>query len=771
MASTYSTNLAIELIGTGDQAGTWGTTTNSNLGTLIEQSISGYVTQAVSTGTDTTITIPNGSTGVARNMYIELTGTGGSNTNLVVPANKKLYFIFNNSTGAVTVKVSAQTGVSVPTGKKMVLVSNGTDIVNGLNYIADFATNSFTVTNLTASSGTITNLIATSGSITNLVSSDASATVLRAGSATLTHLSATSATITNLTLTSLVISNLSIASANITTLTSASATITNLLATSLAVSSIATFAAGSAAAPSITTTGDTNTGIFFPAADTIGFSEGGVEAARFDSSGNLGIGTASPGGKLDVKQTTDTSLGGIYVRATNNNAAVISRLTTGNLVVRNGGIDSLFLDSSGNLGLGVTPSGWTSSPAFQIGPGFAAWSTAVTNARIFANTYYDGAYKYVGTGRATQYEQDGYHAWYTSASGTAGNTITFTQAMTLDASGNLGIGTSSPGQKLEVAGNILVNTSGNPYAEIKTSGSGNNPALKLTADTNSWTFQGTFSNTYDDLLVMYNATTVLGVNNLGNFQLAATLTGNGHLYFTNSADGGTQGYIGDAKSLISGAANSTLGVRGESGILFGIGATERARITSGGTLLVGTTTGAYTGAGCINSEVSSVNDFCFSGVNTNATNPRGLYLRNTNTTAGDYAIYFEASAVTKFYVNGNGVIHSTNTSVQSISDARHKENVRDLDKGLVEVLALKPRRFDWKEGKGTGAKDVAGFIAQEVEAVLPELVGEWKESIDAKEKFKSIGMANVIPMLVKAIQEQQAIITALTARLTTLESK
>jgi len=229
VASTFSPNLSIELIGTGDQAGTWGTTTNSNLGTLIEQAISGYVTQAVATGTDTTITIPNGSTGVARNMYIELTGTGGASTNLIVPANKKLYFIFNNSTGAVTVKVSGQTGVSVPTGKKMVLVSNGTDIVNGLNYIADFGTNSFSVTNLTASSATITNLIATSGSITNLVSSDASATVLRAGSATLTHLSATSASITNLTLTSLVISNLSIASANITTLTGSTQTLSGNL--------------------------------------------------------------------------------------------------------------------------------------------------------------------------------------------------------------------------------------------------------------------------------------------------------------------------------------------------------------------------------------------------------------------------------------------------------------------------------------------------------------------------------------------------------------
>ena len=116
MASSYSTNLAIELIGTGDQAGTWGTTTNTNLGTLIEQAISGYVTQAVSTGTDTTITIPNGATGVARNMYIELTGTGGASTNLIVPSNKKLYFVFNNTaSGQVTVKVSARRVCRFPT--------------------------------------------------------------------------------------------------------------------------------------------------------------------------------------------------------------------------------------------------------------------------------------------------------------------------------------------------------------------------------------------------------------------------------------------------------------------------------------------------------------------------------------------------------------------------------------------------------------------------------------------------------------------------------
>jgi hypothetical protein len=136
MSSTYSTNLAIELIGAGDQAGNWGSTTNTNLGTLLEQAISGYTTQGVVTGTDVTLAMTNGASATARNMFLELTGSGGASTNLIVPANKKLYFIYNNSTGAVTVKVSGQTGVSVPAAAKIVLVSNGTDIITATNYLA-----------------------------------------------------------------------------------------------------------------------------------------------------------------------------------------------------------------------------------------------------------------------------------------------------------------------------------------------------------------------------------------------------------------------------------------------------------------------------------------------------------------------------------------------------------------------------------------------------------------------------------------------------------
>ena len=166
MPSTYSPNLAIELIGTGDQAGSWGSSTNTNLGTLIEQAISGYATQAIADGADTVITIPNGASGVARNIFIECTGTLTAARNLVVPANRKLYYIFNNTVGgfAVTVKVSGLTGISVPNGKKMVLVSNGTDIFVATNHMVGTLVGNVTgdVTgNVSGSSGSTTGNAAT----------------------------------------------------------------------------------------------------------------------------------------------------------------------------------------------------------------------------------------------------------------------------------------------------------------------------------------------------------------------------------------------------------------------------------------------------------------------------------------------------------------------------------------------------------------------------------------------------------------------------------
>ena len=137
MASTYSTNLAIELLGAGEQSGTWGTTTNNNLGTLLEQAICGYGTAAVTTGATTTVTMPNGASGVARNMVINVTGTGGASTVLAVPDSKtKIYTIFNGSTGAITVRTVSGSGISVPASTKAILYCDGTNVVDAVNYFS-----------------------------------------------------------------------------------------------------------------------------------------------------------------------------------------------------------------------------------------------------------------------------------------------------------------------------------------------------------------------------------------------------------------------------------------------------------------------------------------------------------------------------------------------------------------------------------------------------------------------------------------------------------
>jgi microcystin-dependent protein len=162
MSSTYSPNLQLELIGTGDQAGNWGSTTNTNLGTLIEEAISGYGSQAIN-GVDVTLSMTQGASATARNMTIVLSGTGGAN--LIVPTNKKLYFISNGASGSVTVKTSAGTGIAVPAASKIVLVCDGTNVVVATNYMVSptllNAALTGTPTAPTAAVGTSTTQIAT----------------------------------------------------------------------------------------------------------------------------------------------------------------------------------------------------------------------------------------------------------------------------------------------------------------------------------------------------------------------------------------------------------------------------------------------------------------------------------------------------------------------------------------------------------------------------------------------------------------------------------
>ena len=135
-------------------------------------------------------------------------------------------------------------------------------------------------------------------------------------------------------------------------------------------------------------------------------------------------------------------------------------------------------------------------------------------------------------------------------------------------------------------------------------------------------------------------------------------------------------------------------------------------------------------------------------------------------TNADFALYTYSTGAgaARFYVGMSGTVFATNTTISAISDQRLKENVQDIDVGLGAILALKPRKFDWKEGKGKDIKGDRGFIAQEFETVFPQLVDEWADPApEGEAPYKSVRQ-DLIPVLVKAIQE-------LTARVQTLEAK
>lgn len=137
MASTYS-NLKIELIGTGDQTGSWGNTTNDNFSIAINEAITGTADVAFSSA-DVTITLTdtNGAQ-TARNLRLNLTGTSGGARNLILGSGcqiEKLYLINNGLADAVTVKNTSGTGIAVPAGKSMFVYNNATNVVEVITHL------------------------------------------------------------------------------------------------------------------------------------------------------------------------------------------------------------------------------------------------------------------------------------------------------------------------------------------------------------------------------------------------------------------------------------------------------------------------------------------------------------------------------------------------------------------------------------------------------------------------------------------------------------
>jgi len=268
----------------------------------------------------------------------------------------------------------------------------------------------------------------------------------------------------------------------------------------------------------------------------------GSEGMRLTSTG-LGIGTSSPATKLNVSQaggptlrltnsdtnsTTGDLIGALDLFSADADGASVRAYIRGYILDGAGrdgyltfatsttsgtATERMRLDTSGNLGLGVTPSAWGGSFVVTQYKGGSVGSQNANYLYSIQNAYFDGTnYKYISTAQATLTEQNsGVHKWYNAPSGTAGTNVTFTQAMTLDASGNLGIGTTSPAFKLEVK------QTGSTTAQFERTDGVYSISLKGTGTTAN----GALGMATNDMVLLTNGSERLRLDSSGNLGLGS----------------------------------------------------------------------------------------------------------------------------------------------------------------------------------------------------------------------------------------------------------
>jgi hypothetical protein len=338
----------------------------------------------------------------------------------------------------------------------------------------------------------------------------------------------------------------------------------------------------------------------------------------------------------------------IYASRDATDGIIINAATgRGVLINTNGGATTaLTIASSGNLGLGVTPSAWQTSSyrVIQLPNGASIHSqTDAPLIEVASNMFINSAYNYtyITNGFATRYRQNaGEHVWLTAPSGTAGNAISFTQAMTLDASGRLGVGTTSPSERLQVDGSnvmIKLNAATDTFAQL---GYYENGTLK-------WNAYNNYVN--DNYQIGNIAGTYFAITSTGNVGIGTTspnttldvrgkvtAEANDAYYRIRNASAVDVGYITDAATWGDGVSTDFAIGASSTNLRFytNNSVTERMRITSGGNLLLGTTTdnGARLQvSGNVNARLYIVNEA--------SANRGGLYPYNTVAGSGtDYSV-------------------------------------------------------------------------------------------------------------------------------------
>jgi hypothetical protein len=661
--ATYVNDLRLKEITTGDESGTWGTSTNTNL-ELIAEAFS-YGTEVITTNADThTTTIADGATDPGRSMYLKYTGTLDSACTITIGPDtvSKVWIIENGTSGSQNIIISQGSGanITIPAGDTKVVYSDGAGA--GAAFVDAFASLSvvdlkvqddLTVTDDASIGGdaTITGTLGVTGNITGTLATAAQPNITSVG--TLTGFTSTGID-DNATSTAITIDS----SENVGIGITPTAKLDLLIDTDKRltfsggigeIGSVAGFqsinSAGSALEP------------FGIRAEDIRFATGSSERLRIDSSGNVGIGTSSPDTLLNIASASAPTL-----RIENTDGS----LGTDQVI---GAVEFYKTDTSG-AGAGV-------AGGMQL---LSTFSTGSRTALTFSTSNADG------------------------------NDV---ERLRIDADGNVGIGTTNP--------------------------------------------SGFFSDSY---LVVGDGT------GTPTSTIYGSSSGTSYLLFAD----GTTGAAAYAGGLEYSHASNFLG-------FFANGA-SRMRIDSSGNLLVGKTELVATTAGHVFYPSGEANHTLASGP--------ALKMYRTGSD-GQIAVFHKVSTEV-----GSISVTASATTYNTSSDYRLKEDDVPMTGATERVKALRPINFAWK----VDGSRVDGFLAHEVQEIVPEAITGTKDAMRDEEyevtpavldddgnvvteavmgtrevpEYQGIDQSKLVPLLTKAIQEQQTIIESLEARITALES-